>query len=51
MPRYVIIEIKEMYYVFSEGEILFKSHSVEACKKKVEALEYFDLLKETMTPY
>ena len=52
MPRYSIIKMRDdMYYVFSEGEILFKTFSEKAAIAKVHQLEYFDLLKESMTPY
>jgi len=52
MPRYSIIKMRDdMYYIFSEGEILFKTFSEKAAIAKVNQLEYFDFLKETMTPY
>jgi len=41
----------DMYYIFSEGEILFKTFSEKAAIAKVNQLEYFNFLKETMTPY
>ena len=49
MPRYSIIEIKDMYYVFSDGEILFKSHSAEACKKKLKLWNISTYLKNQWT--
>jgi len=52
MPRDSIIKMRDdIYYVFCEGEILFKTFSEKATIARVHQLEYFDLLKESMNPY
>jgi len=52
MPIYSIIKLRDdMYYIFCEGEVLFKTFSEESAIAKVHQLEYHDLLKELMTPY
>ena len=52
MPRYVIFEMrKDLYYVYSEGEVLFKTNSKELAIAKVNQLESIDLMHEMMTTY
>ena len=52
MPKYIIVEVrKDLFYVYYEREIIFKSHSLEACKNRVDALECYELLKECMSYY
>ena len=50
MPKYSIIELrKDLYYIYEDGEIVFKTNSKEYAVEKVNQLEFIDLLKETMT--
>lgn len=52
MPRYVIFEMrKDLYYVYCEGEVLFKTNSKESAIEKVDQLEYIDFLRESMNPF
>jgi len=52
MPRYSIIKMRDdMYYIFCEGKVLFKTFSEKSAIAKVNQLDYFDLMKELMTPY
>ena len=50
MPRYSIFEMrKDLYYVYCEGEVIFKTNSKELAIAKVNQLESIDLMCEMMT--
>ena len=48
--RYEIVKIRyDMFYVMEDNIIIFKFSTLEQAQKKVEQLEYVNLLTEMMT--
>ena len=52
MGRYTIVKSRfDMWLVMEGTTVLYKFASLDQAQRKIEALEWMDVMREAMTPY